>query len=100
MAFSKLAGGGGGGGWQLRDLGAGLLQASVGVDVRSLALCRVALAWAVVVDLAMRARDAGALLGDDGVVPRRLVLGMADGGQRASLYLAVSTVLLHLYSGN
>lgn len=59
----------------------------VAVDVRSLALVRVALALCLLVDLAHAAMDYSALYSDAGVLPRAALLSFWQPGVENSLYL-------------
>jgi len=71
-----------------------LLRSAFGVDPRSLALYRAALAACVLLDLALRAFDLTAHYGDDGVYPRGALLEQYAKllGSRLCLHLAIGSV--------
>lgn len=64
-----------------------LLASVLGVDLRTLALFRIAVATMVIADLVMRSRDLTAHYTDQGIVPRVALLGEFGGGGLPSLHL-------------
>lgn len=84
----------------LRERGGALrprLSQVLGIDLRALALFRIALGGIVLVDLALRARDLRAHYTDEGVLPRADLIGLyhdrfADAAHWWSLHMASGTL--------
>ncbi|MDE2514834.1 MAG: HTTM domain-containing protein [Rhodospirillales bacterium] len=76
-------------------IGAGIdWRAIISVDARSLALCRIVLAAAMLIDLWHVAMNFTALYSDQGVLPRAALLTIWRPGVENSLYLATGSLLI------